>query len=75
MVADSASSLAPLLVLANVAQTVPASEQFQFPKELPVALAECGDEVAQFETRVVLCEGKEWVPLLVEQADCPSTLG
>jgi hypothetical protein len=64
--ADSASSLSLLLVLANVAQAVASSEQFQIPKELPVSLAEWGDEVAQFETRVVLCEGKEWVPSSVE---------
>lgn len=74
-VANSASSLYLLLVLASGPQAAAAaSEQFQFPKELPVVLAERGDEVAQLETRVVLCEGKELVPLSVEEADGPSTL-
>ena len=74
MVANSASLLYLLLVLASGPQAAAASEQFQFPKELPMVLTERGDEVAQLETWVVLCEGKELVLLSVEEADGPSTL-
>ena len=61
-------------MLVNGPQAVAQSEYFQFPKELPVALAERRDEVAQFETQVILCKGKELVLLSVEEADGPSTL-
>jgi hypothetical protein len=74
-VANSALSFSLVLEVAKVAQAVASSEQFQFQKAQPVAIAEGEDEVAQSETLVVLCEGKEWVPLSVEEADCPSSLG
>lgn len=69
--ANSASSFSLVL---QVAQAVESSEQFQFQKALPVAIAEEEDEFAQSETLVVLCEGMEWVPLSVEEADGPSSL-